>query len=266
MVEYIDQQICNLSWQVSAKTADITAPDHCGDNIISGSRSHISIWQFIDEPGTYDQLPIAEITSENIPVQACRVHLIGNVAFTALTNGTVYLHELVSERNNRKFLRLISETKNLHSHYKCNDMLFCAQTNSVITCGNDGAISQFNIEHSKKTSTKAVSETSLKCMDIITPNEVICGTLNGSLRHFDLRTNECIGTFANQTLSSLLCLQRNPNVNHLAIGGNDQGSIIMYDLRNSNFAMAQISAHSSAITNVKYRPKDPSVLYSSSCD
>lgn len=266
MVEYIDQQIHNLSWQVAAKTADITAPDHCGENIITGSKSHISIWQFVDDPSDQNQLPIAETTSNKVPAPAIRVHLIGNLAFSAFANGTVYLHELVSERNNRNFLKLLSETKNLHSNYKCNDMLFCAQTNSVITCGNDGAIASFNIEQPKKMTTHQVSESSLKCMDIITPNEVICGTLNGSLKHFDLRTYECVGTFANQSLSSLLCLQRNPNVNHLAIGGNDQGSIIMYDLRNPNLAMAQISAHSSAITNIKYRPKDPNVLYSSSCD
>lgn len=266
MVEYIDQQINHLSWQVAAKTADITAPDICGDNIISGSNTHISIWQFIDTPGAYEQLPIAEVTKEKISARACKVHLIGNIAFTALNNGTVFLHELISERNNRKFLRVISETKNLHSNYKCNDMLFCAQTNSVITCGNDGAIARFNIENPKKPSSKQVSESSLKCMDIVTPNEIICGTLNGSLKHFDLRTHECVGTFANQSLSTLICLQRNPNVNHLATGGNDQGSIIIYDLRNQNSALAQISAHGAAVTNVKYRPRDPNLLYSSSCD
>lgn len=265
MVEYIDQQITNLSWQVATKSADI-APDHCGENIISGSKTNISIWQFVDDPSNHTQLPIVEATSEKIPTTACKVHLIANHAFTALIDGTVYLHELVTERNNRKHLRFISETKQLHPHYRCNDMLFCAQTNSVITCGNDGAISSFNIEHPKKTTSKQVSSSSLKCMDIVNPHEVICGTLNGSLKHFDLRTYECVGTFANQSLSSLLCLQRNPNVNHLAVGGNDQGSIIMYDLRNENLAMAQISAHASAVTNIRYRPKDPNILNSSSCD
>lgn len=266
MVEYIDQQINHLSWQVAAGSVDITAPGCCGDNIISGSRTNISIWQFIDEPGAYDQLPIAEVTSERIPTRACKVRLIGNIAFAALVNGTVYLYELVADKSNRKGLKIISETKNLHLNYKCNDMLFCAQTNSVLTCGNDGAISSFNIEHPKKVNTKQVYESSLKCMDIITPNEVICGTLNGALKHFDLRTHECIGTFANQSLSTLICLQRNPNVNHLATGGNDQGSIIIYDLRNTNSALAQISAHGAAVTNVKYRPRDPNILYSSSCD
>lgn len=266
MVEYIDQQISNLSWQVAAKSADGTAPENCGENIISGSKTHISIWQFVDDPNNHAQLPIIEATSEKIPAAACKVHLIGNIAFTALVNGTVYLHELVSEDKSRKYLKVISETKNLHPNYRCNDILFCAQTNSVITCGNDGAISSFNIEHPNKITSKVMSGSSLKCMDIVTPHEVICGTLNGSLKHYDLRTYECVGTFANQSLSSLLCLQRNPNVNHLAIGGNDQGSIIMYDLRNENMAMAQISAHSSAVTNVRYRPKDPNILNSSSCD
>lgn len=265
MVEYIDQQIGNLSWQVAAKTSDITAPDCCGDNIISGSRTDISIWQFVDDdPGAYDQLPIAELTSEKIPDRACRVHLIGNIAFTALINGTVYLHEL--NHDPRPNLRQLSETKNLHPDYKCEDMLFCAQTNSVLSCANDGSIATFNIEHPKKINRFELSKSSLKCMDIINPNEIICGTLSGALKHFDLRSQECVGTFANQSLSALICLQRNPNVNHLATGGNDQGSIIIYDLRNTSSALAQISAHNSAITNVKYRPRNPNILYSSSCD
>lgn len=266
MVEYIDQHILNLSWQLASKTADITAQDCCGENIISGSKTALSIWQFVDTPGSYDQLPITEVANIKLTSSAARVHLIGNVAFTALTNGTVLLHELASGMDKQKELQLLSETKDLHSGYRCNDMLFCAQTNSVITCGNDGNLATFNIEHPNKTKSHQVSDSSLKCMDIVTPNEVICGTVSGSLKHFDFRVNSCIGTFANQNLSSLLCLQRNPNVNHLATGGNDQGSIIMYDLRSLNSALAQISAHDAAITTVKYRPRDTNILYSASCD
>lgn len=266
MVEYVNQQISHLSWQVAAKTADITAQEYCGDNIISGSKTNISIWQFVDEPGAYDQLPIAEVASERIPAKACKSRLIGNVAFTALVNGTVLLHELKTEHSNRKYLSLISESKNLHRNYRCNDMLFCAQTKSVLTCGNDGVISCLNIENPKKVTSRQVSESSLKCMDIVTPNEIICGTQNGALKQFDLRSYDCVGTFASKSLSALVCLQRNPNVNHLATGGNDQGSIIIYDSRNQNSALAQISAHGSAITTVKYRPRDPNILYSSSCD
>lgn len=266
MVEYIEQHINHLSWQVAAKTADITAPDCCGDCVIGGSETGVSIWQFIDSPGAYDQLPIAEVASEDTATSVCKVNLIGNIAFVAQVNGTVTLFELVNEQNTRKSLKLISETKNLHAQYRCNDMLFCAQTNSVITCGNDGALSSFNIEHPKKVNCKQVSDSSLKCMDMITPNEVICGTVSGCLKHFDLRVHKCVGVFANRSLSTLICLQRNPNVNHLATGGNDQGSIIIYDLRNQNSALAQISAHSAAITNVRYRPRDANILYSSSCD
>lgn len=267
MVEYIDQQINHLAWQLSGKTADITSADNFGEHLISGSKDCVSIWQFLDSPGTiYDQLPIAEVACEKTPSSVCKVQLIGHVAFSTLVNGTVQLHELVTEPNSSKFLKPISSTSNLHGNYRCNDMLFCAQTNSVITCGNDGALSRFNIEQPRKITSKQVSQSSLKCMDLVNPNEVICGTLNGCLKQYDLRSYECIGSYANQTLSTLICLQRNPNVNHLATGGNDEGSIIIFDLRNKNTALAQISAHSGAITQVRYRPRDPYVLYSSSCD
>lgn len=264
MVEYIDQHIHNLSWQVSSKTADITAPDCCGDHIISGSNSSISIWQFHDEPACFDQLPIIEVASEKTPAKVSRVHHIGSMTFSALANGTVFLHELVTKRQGHKSLVLISRTDNLHHSYKCNDMLFCAQLNSVITCGNDGALGMFNIEKPDKVNHKFVSKSSLKCMDMVNPNEVICGSLNGGLKHYDIRTEECVGSYSNQNLSSLLCIQRNPNVNHLAIGGNDQGSIIIYDLRNDRSAVAEISAHSAAVTNIKYRPRDSNIVYSSS--
>lgn len=266
MIEYIDQHINHIAWQLSAKTADTTGVDNFGEHLISGSKDCISIWQFLDSPAIYDQLPIAEVACEKTTAPACKVQLVGHVAFSALTNGTVQLHELVGEQNNSKYLKLISTTSKLHGNYRCNDMLFCAQTNSVITCGNDGALSSFNIDHPQKSTTKHVAQSSLKCMDLVTPNEVICGTLNGCLKHYDLRTHDCIGSYANQTLSALMCLQRNPNVNHLATGGNDEGSIIMFDLRNPNTALAQISAHSGAITHVRYRPRDSYILYSSSCD
>lgn len=264
MAEYIDQNIQHLTWQIAAKSSDIAAPEVCGDNIISGSKTKVSIWQFTDSSEVQDQLPITEAASEKIPVAACKVNLIGSIAFAALTNGTVLLYELVTESNNRKFLNQLSKAQNLHPGYRCNDMLFCAQTNSVITCGNDGRISSFNIENPRKVQQGQASMTSLKCMDMISPNEVICGTLNGSLIHIDLRTYTCISTFASQSLSSLLCVHRNPNVNHSAIGGDDQGSIMVYDLRNQS-SVFSLSAHSAAVTTVKYRPRDPNVLYSSSC-
>lgn len=266
MVEYIDQQIKNLSWQLTNKSSDVTSSETCGDCIISGSKTHISVWQFVDEPGIYDQLPIAEIASHIIPFEACKVHLIGNVAFTATRDGVVYLHELVTERDHRKYLRPISETKNLHVNYKCNDMSFCAQTNSVLTCGDDGSIASFNIERPNKVISKQVIETSLRCMDMITPHEVICGTLSGALKHIDLRSYQCIGTFRSQSLSTLNCIQRNPNVNHLAASGNDMGSIMIYDLRNPSISVTQVTAHNAPVTSLRYRPKDPSTLYSSSCD
>lgn len=268
MIEYIDQQINHLAWQLSGKTADITGAGNFGEHLISGSKDCVSIWQFLDSPESniYDKLPIAEVACEKTSASVCKVQLIGHVAFSTLIDGTVQLHELVTEPNNRKFLKLISSTSKLHGAYRCNDMLFCAQTNSVITCGNDGALSSFNIDHPQKFTSKQVSQSSLKCMDLVTPNEVICGTLNGCLKHYDLRSYDCIGSYANQTLSTLMCLQRNPNVNHLATGGNDEGSIIIFDLRNPNAALAQISAHSGAITHVRYRPRDSYVLYSSSCD
>lgn len=266
MVEYVDQYIHTLSWQITSKSADITSEESCGDSIISGSKTLISIWQFHDDPGSFDQLPIIEVASENIKSRASRVHHIGKMTFTALIDGTVLLHEVVTKPNGRQSLSLISESTDLHKSYKCNDMLFCPQLNSVITCGNDGALAMFNIEKPKKISRKPVSKSSLTCLDMVNPNEVICGSLNGTLKHFDIRTDGYIGSYSNKSLSTLMCVQRNPHVNHLAIGGNDQGSIVLYDLRNVKSAVAEISAHRAAVTNVRYRPKDPNIVYSSSVD
>lgn len=268
MVEYIDQEINHLSWQESTKSSDITVSNFCGDHIISGSKTGITVWQFkpIDNLGPYDQIPIDDVCSQQTGSSVCRVRLIGNVAFSAMKNGTVSLHELVTEPNDRKYLEPHSMAKDLHSGFKLNDMLFNPQMNSVITCGNNGTISSFNIDHPKEIDSRRVSDSSLKCMDMITPNEVICGTLSGALKHIDLRSKDCIGTFANQNLSSLVCIQRNPNVNHLATGGNDEGSLVLYDLRNPNRALVQISAHSSSITNIKYRPRSANLVYSSSVE
>lgn len=265
MVEYIDQNILHLTWQVSKKSSDITAAEYCGDHVISGSKTGISIWKFIDDPGNYDQLPIIEVAYEPTSRPVAKVLLIGEAAFTALKNGTLLLHELATQPNGGKSLDIISEETDLHKGYKLNDMQFCAQTNTIITCGNDGALSCHDIVH-KKTVSKQVSEMSLKCLDMVNPNEVICGTLDGCVKHYDLRTNDCKGSFSSQNFSAMVSLQKNPNVNHLAIGGNDQGSLMIYDLRNTSLAVAKVSAHTTAITNIRYKPYDSNIVYSSSCD
>lgn len=265
MVEYIKDPINHLTWQVASKSADITDLDLCGDCIISGTRNAVSIWKFLDDPGTYDQLPIAEVVSHPVEHDVRKVRLLGNLAFVALNNGSVILLELINMTDNLWRLSPLSRTNNMHGTYKCNDMLFCAQTNSVITCGNDGAIAEFELEHHDRFLSRKVSDSSLKCMDKINPNQVVCGTLNGALKLIDRRVGECVENFSNQTLSSVTCIQRNPYVEHLVIGGNDQGSIMLYDLRNLGSIMSQISAHSAAITDIKYRPRETDTFYSSSC-
>lgn len=265
MVEYIKDPINHLSWQVANKSADLTESDYCGDCIIAGTKAAVSIWKFLDSPGTYDQLPIAEMVSVEVERPVCKVKLLGNLAFVALTSGTVILYELATHESSHKELVFLSRTSNLHPNYKCNDLLFCPQTNSVITCGNDGAVSEFNVEHNEKVVSRKVSDTPLKCMDKIDPNQIICGSLNGNLKMIDRRIMECVENFSNQTLSSITCVQRNPYVNHLVIGGNDQGSIMLYDLRNQGSIMSQMSAHSAAITDIRYRPRETDTFYSSSC-
>lgn len=267
MVEYIDQNIHTLSWQIGGGlSGDLTEAKYCGDTLIGGSDTALTIWQFHDKSQIIqDQLPIVECGREIIPSKAARVYLIGDRAFVALSNGTVQVHDVVTEKTGVKSFKLVSEAKNLHNSYRCNDMVFCPQSNSVITCGNDGGLAMFNVDRPQKATHFPNLDASLKCIDLVNPNEVICGDLNGCLRHYDVRSGDYV-SFTNQSFSSLLCVQRNPNVNHLAIGGNDQGSIILYDLRNESSAVAEISAHSAAVTNIKYRPRDPNIIYSSSID
>lgn len=266
MVEYIDQNILTMQWQRTTNPADMTLFDYKSEYMISGSEQTVSLWRFVDNPDQYEQLPIIEETFENVDNSVSQVHLIGKLAFVALSNATVSLYELV-DGDNRKCLNKISSTKNLHNNQACTGMIFSPQMNSVITCGQDGCISQFDIDKQtiKPKSTKVALE-SLECIDAINANEVICGTLTGSLKHFDFRSGKVVGSFSSKNQSTLCCVQRNPNVNHLAVAGNDDGYINLYDLRSQDFAVAKLSVHNSAVTCIKYQPRASDIMYSSSAD
>lgn len=271
MVEFVDQMISRVSWQTTAKDIARFTSETQGSLLISGSCDHgnknkANIWKFLSSPsGTFEQLPMIEAASVEVDTDVTQALLVGKVAFVSLANGTVLLYEY-SDHGIHNTLSLISETPNLHTGYHCNDMLFCSPTNSVITCGSDGNINCFCIERHQTTTSYRIANTAINCIDMVSQNEIICGTLTGHLKHFDLRAKKCIKSLASQKQSSALSIKRNPNVLHYVTCGNSDGLLSLFDLRNDQTSMAQIAAHDAAISQIRYKPGESNILFSSSFD
>lgn len=269
MVEFIDHNLNSIRWQVSADPDNLSPFDFNSQYVIGGSHKNVSVWKFQDDPANYQRMPIVEVASESTESPVVQVMLVGKTAFVALRSGIVVLFELDDAGDKpRKELIPISKTPLMHNGKQCNGLLFSPQLNSVITCGADGSISHCDIEKNRKTAVKThhISDSSIKCIDSITPNQIVCGTQQGSLIHHDLRTSRPIEVYECKGHSALTCVQRNPNVNHLVVGGNDEGFINLYDLRHQQFAVAKIPTHDAAITGLKYQPRVSDSFYSSSCD
>jgi glutamate-rich WD-repeat protein len=64
----------------------------------------------------------------------------------------------------------------------------------------------------------------------------------------------------------ITCVKRNSSNGFIIVSGNDLGELTLWDLRNNATELLRISAHSSLISEMQYKPNDSSSLLTSSFD
>lgn len=93
----------------------------------------------------------------------------------------------------------------------------------------------------------------------------VCGDESGILSITDIRS----GTLPKKAHNAGIALNSisiNPSDSFCLASGNSEGTIDLWDMRNLSSSVSQISAHSDAITQLKWHPKHRSVLGSASAD
>ena len=256
LVEYVSCKYSRLRWQSSNVNENIFIAG-TWDN---GPNNKLEVWSAHDamSDSELDQLDrhgstpfVGDVT------QLCPFYNSMLAVSSSTGSLSVYTIKTVELDCNHSW-------QSLHDG-SCNDVVYHSDTKELIACGDDGNITLIKLDDTSAAPVKIkVSETSVQCLDVLSRQQVVCGNSAGHLKLFDMRRRECAMSMPG-SLSSVLCVKRNPGNAHIVSSGNEIGELCVWDLRKTS-SLVQMAAHSGAFTDLSYDETMANILYSSSND
>ncbi|CRL05441.1 CLUMA_CG017961, isoform A [Clunio marinus] len=250
------------------------------DMFLSGSsdnKNNVKLWKLIRNEFS------DEMESELVPKAFTKISVDGEVTGLEVVDHNNFVVSSGSgisfvwinrdiERNN---LRENKRFKNLHK-FKTGDSALCTGValydDSVCSIGEDGKIAVLSLTSQKLSAeiekADSVTQTAVK---FISYKELITGNRLGIMKSFDLRSGlkEATATFAiscedEKKSNGVTCIAYHPTQQHIILGGSEEGSITVYDLRQPSYPASYLSAHDHAITELMFHPTQPDKLFSTS--
>ena len=264
MLSYVSCKMSKVRWLNKRSNEDLsnklTPIWLCGT--YSSLQNNVSIWSSI-EPNkeTGDILQLKDHHQLNVNGDVTQITPINDKrAIVCLSTGDIILVNI-----NNFQLSLAHQWKNIHKE-TCTDAVWDNLNHKVISCGQDGVVSVIDIEKMRNVIQHNITQhNTLECLDVVSTNEIICGTSSGHLKVFDLRKKESSLTLGNSP-SIITCLKRNPNCHYIISYGNDRGLLGLWDLRNNGKHLMEVSTHKSYVSELQYLKNQSNILMSSSFD
>lgn len=265
LLEYISRKVSKVRWienetELRENSDNSEQKWFCGTYGEEQDLNELSIWS--NSQSNYESIQLKSESQVSVGSDVTQINPITNSKSVAisLSNGDVLCFTYFPNG-----LKLSHKWGSVHSNC-CKDSVLNRFTNEVITCGEDGVICVLNIENvSKVVKSKCLTQNSLESIDLLSANEVICGTSSGHLKVYDIRKQEVVLSMANEQ-SVMSCVKRNPHISHMVSCGNDVGVLSLWDMRNTGKQLMQVSGHSSLISELNYKSNEPNILITSSYD
>lgn len=215
------------------------------------------------------------------PNQLCKREVDGDVTelqfvqnndfLVSTSSGTVQLLTIIGagDAANTNFKPKISWEK-LHP-FKTGELSSCTGLatfmGEVATIGENGSIVSLNLE--KKQPLRIIESAdscSLRCVLYRRHNEILTGNLRGQMKLWDLRIADekpLLTFMLSGDQLGATCITQHPTQQHTVLVGGEDGSITVWDLRETSFAVP-LAAHSGLVSEMVFHPDRPNHLFSCS--
>ena len=255
--EYIASKVSRVRWIADDQSS-------CGDGFkwLCGTYgqypNRVSVWS--QSQSNDDANQMKSQTEVHVTGDVNQINVIEDNCVASLSSGQINLFAYSGD-----VLRLKYKWNSIDG-FSANDSTVNPQTNEVIACGDNGVIRVLNLDsYTSEKRSKCLTQNSLKCIDLVSTKEVICGTSSGHLKLYDIRSGSVVLSMANE-LSIITCVKTNPNISHMISCGNDIGVLSLWDLRNSGQQLLQMSGHSALISELAYKHNEANIILTSSYD
>ncbi|XP_053950590.1 nucleoporin Nup43 [Anastrepha ludens] len=140
----------------------------------------------------------------------------------------------------------------------------------IATVGEDGRLNIVDANDIRKVLRSIEADSiSLTALKYVNPREVLTANRMGVIRLFDVRAaadEVAITAFMTsceeeKRSNYVSALTSHPTQPHIVLAGSEEGSITVWDLRQPGFPASYLSAHTSAITEIGFHPREPSKLF-----
>ncbi|XP_011301967.1 nucleoporin Nup43 [Fopius arisanus] len=139
----------------------------------------------------------------------------------------------------------------------------------IATVGEDGRINLLTAQEKKPVRTiENADSCSFVCIDFLRHNEILTSNSRGHMKLWDLTndrdTPATTFMLPDQLKTEATDIAHHPTQRHIVAAGGGDGSLSVWDLRQSTYPISQLLAHSRAIAEVMFHPDRPDNLFTSS--
>lgn len=231
--------------------------------------NNIAYWRF--ETSEEDETYPVSIFSCPFLGDVTEIQFINKDHFVvSSSNGSVKLLQ-IQEDPYHKFKEIVS-WDSIHQ-FKTTDQASCTAlatfNQDIATVGEDGKINLLAGQQKKPFRViENADSCSLLCVDFLRHNEIITSNIRGHMKLWDLRNDEDTPatTFMlpDQLKTEATDITHHPTQRHIVAAGGGDGSLTVWDLRQSTYPISQLMAHDQAISEVIFHPDRPDNIFTCS--
>ncbi|KAI5741072.1 hypothetical protein M8J76_010083 [Diaphorina citri] len=195
-----------------------------------------------------------------------------NSFLVSSSQGTLQLGQIVHDKDETFFnIKSLNSWSNIHAYKNGTPSSltsFARSKNGVVTVGDDGRLVVISLDNpTPLCSIEDPFNSAIKCVSFIDHKSVITGNALGSLKVWDLSSGQPKPVFSLPStlkLVSINFIQQKPSQQHLLFVGSDDGSITVWDMRNTDSPIILNTAHNESVSELQFHPENPNHFFTCS--
>lgn len=233
------------------------------------------MWNLPEETDTKQDVDPKMVSEINHPGDVTDLVFLNNdVLLAASSTGSVFLHRL---QRNQSFKQM-QKWEHVHAFKPgagpqfrmCPCTSVTVRNDNIITVGEDGRLVHLNVKHKDPIHVIDSAETcTINAVLFLKQFEVVTANMRGQLKVWDLRSksNSPVQKFIlSGDQVGLQCLAQHPGQHQVLATGSEDGTLVIWDMRQDKYPATLLPAHNSCMFEVQFHPDYPNHLFSCSQD
>lgn len=139
---------------------------------------------------------------------------------------------------------------------------------TLVTVGDDGAFNVISVLAQKVIkSNKSADSAAISCCSFVSGKELLTGNNFGAIKIFDISASDKPVTMLNvssedeKRCTRVTSITFHPTQIHIVLAATEEGSISVFDLRQTSVPASYLSAHMDSINEIGFHRSEPSKLF-----